>query len=1458
MLRLCILFLTIANSCAVALDRADDTTQPKEQQGNSPTSKRQKNRKKRRRRNAVLWGIGAATVASGVYGAHRYYQKNKSDLPPQPATIPTPPLPEPSPQQIEETMPSFNAADYGNKTAHLQRLNALCKKQWKGITKRTGYQVAVPAFTGLSSTAVKQFLQTHLHFDFDAQWQAMASSATAVIEGSPLLAAKLATSWEMFTAAPQEEASWQSLFGDDGAELEKFFSRHADANERFMIRSSGKEDTATFANAGGNESIANVPATYRDILQALQRVVLSYISLKSLEQRRAAGDDITCLPFVPVLIQRMIGERNDDVTPPSCGVMYTEEQEGSTFHTTGKSSGIIMIQSAFGHNELVVNGLGPVDTFLVDSDNGVHSRIRTKPLRLTPKNAGVLAKTENSPNLKSSSSLDTPAIIALTMIARDLEQEYEIPQDVEFVVAKEDNTPTLYLVQTRPIPGKNSPTPSYLDLAAVSTLPAIHGQAYGYAGGFIRVAHARNDIIYAPNLLAALTAYLGYSKEQQESVKCIMVHEEVVSTSHEANTMRFEQKPVICMREKYSQAIEFVHTTNWNTHQLVIDPQQSCLIRLPAEAELPIIAGWQSYPLPSHLSVKQISIQPNAPGIQQVLAAHTEQFTTAPKLTEAADNPEFSMQKLRRLCHSIKTKIGREFYGAIADLWQTLNRIKLPLKNPDYETRLTSLLLAIGKTLNTLYKSSAISSTTPDYTAKRLLPAFVLETLMFQEKNDNECLFADSIRQLVGMNKREYKAAEGAEPVTEVQRLLMTGRSQALKAEVTKHWERFVRSNFSDESLHAAAQQEFLRNLSLLQALDMFQLWLNINFQDDQTIEKLNTDIAAASNFLEQLKIKTEGLTAFNINACADPKTFLAAWEFFNKEFVDWIIGDDFMGHFSALLSNKLAPAAPAESAASGAGQAPEISLGQEVTIEPRVELIAILQFMNKFVSTFDATIKAITSSHEFKGERCSRDDYPALAQSDETVQKQIEEEKDKIFAFYCTLLKHMEVLQKWYAVLEQHGLGLPDYGSRFRIGSIVRGPILTVEKALTEWLPTLINTACKNTIDNQLAAGDFEVNAAVIGSETDVTIGTMDGVFVKTKFTPHTFEAIFTYLHQSTLAVIQAITLKAQAAALLPDPCAFALKALLSTFNKEKNDFLYRKVSSFNPKLTTISIQRDITLVLNIPLQLHSARLKFIYSQQKNCLHIMFDCFGNNLKAPDFNIGRFDVCRYYSESDLNKGKPNNFAIATPTSFSASWKIKLPEGLSTIPQIAQTILGYIGIVNGDRPLNRGGIHRQVPFNKTYVCLLKAAITYAKEKKAAWDDLSNFFIASDKRKECDQETQYLISLNLILVLVNQWNALGILNKKLDAHLQETAILSSLLPENEISFSRLLQKFPQLFQENFGELSPECCLALSKKYKQIMALRPGTLVGTAEVEPIKDTMTAIMTAHGLATDIAANAP
>jgi phosphoenolpyruvate synthase/pyruvate phosphate dikinase len=346
---------------------------------------------------------------------------------------------------------------YGYKTANLTLLSDLCKN-----LKNDTYAFDVPQFFGISSKDIQTFVKNILKKDLAQEWDDLIN--TYSLKDNDWLT-KAITSKKFpdgfLAGAKAIEVSINKSFDDviknNKQDLKDLFQDIKEISipenlktEKLMVRSTGKEDTDKLANAGGNESVANVDPETNQILMAMKIVIASYFSEKSLTQRLGAGDQsIPEAPFTPVLIQRMIGEK-DETNLPRCGVMFTEETEGALSKIIkGKTSGITIIQCAFGHNEGVVNSIVSVDTYIVDSDEQQHAVIRPKQFRIAPIEALKLDRKDNDPAYINRPVLEPHAITAMKQLATELETFYKKPMDVEFVIFKEENKETIYIQDLR-------------------------------------------------------------------------------------------------------------------------------------------------------------------------------------------------------------------------------------------------------------------------------------------------------------------------------------------------------------------------------------------------------------------------------------------------------------------------------------------------------------------------------------------------------------------------------------------------------------------------------------------------------------------------------------------------------------------------------------------------------------------------------------------------------------------------------------------------------------------------------------------------------------------------------------------------------------------------------------------------------------------------------------------------
>lgn len=439
------------------------------------------------------------------------------------------------------------AKDYGYKSANLKVLEDTIGKEY------------VPVNLAISHSDVGTHIKQHFK-EFELYWEqfliAQGDEKAGLTPTGKIALEKIRNKiLETFQAHPLPSSI---LYG---------ITENIDKDISLMIRSTGMEDSAELANPGGNESIAAVKNEPHAISLAVGQVIASYFSEKSFEQRIKGKDDIRVSPFMPVLVQRMIGESSGFGVVS--GVMYT----GS--HGT-------RIQMAPGHGELIVNSKAPFDSFYVTPEGNVHNQIAIKPQRLVPKeervNGKVIRKLEMVDNEKSLAyhpSVPVPVAKKIAEIGKQIEHIYGQPMDVEFVYTPSDDK--IYVVQARPIPkgALKDVIPSTIKPERLKEVKqkgtVITGQVISPAGEAAHVITSPDEILICQDIEMALDIYL---KQKDSKIKAIIVRNMAPSTSHEAAEFNSVGIPVI----QVDVPSAITSMLQANNPCVIIDPQHKLIL----------------------------------------------------------------------------------------------------------------------------------------------------------------------------------------------------------------------------------------------------------------------------------------------------------------------------------------------------------------------------------------------------------------------------------------------------------------------------------------------------------------------------------------------------------------------------------------------------------------------------------------------------------------------------------------------------------------------------------------------------------------------------------------------------------------------------------------------------------------------------------------------------------------
>lgn len=435
------------------------------------------------------------------------------------------------------------ASKYGNKMANLQRLADF----FSGDDT-----VIVPKFRGISHQEVLEFIQQNSS-KFDGLWKSFVehiSDGKDIESASDILENIQVEIENLFTCS--------TTFPNDTI-IEEF----SKLGQNLMVRSTSKEDTLKILNPGGNESVPNVSPNREEIAVAIGQVISSYFSKKSLGQRAASGDDIKQAPFMPVLLQVMVGEKKGGIFPTS-GVMYTVEGGLGT-------EGVVEVSAGFGHAHGIVTGTTPTDLFYVQGDF-IHGIVREKNERWVPEKDGGLGIEENPNRYKKSPCLTKTELLRLADIGKRLQESYGYPLDIEWTF--DPKTAIFYLLQARPIPPTLPINPSFILPEKIPTLENITQITVVEAGGGKVRELTKENTLMCQTAKEAVDEYL---KNPKFAPMAILIAQPSASNSHEAGFFRERGIPVIHLPGRQFNQMR----NSLKTRIVLLDIQESFSAILP-------------------------------------------------------------------------------------------------------------------------------------------------------------------------------------------------------------------------------------------------------------------------------------------------------------------------------------------------------------------------------------------------------------------------------------------------------------------------------------------------------------------------------------------------------------------------------------------------------------------------------------------------------------------------------------------------------------------------------------------------------------------------------------------------------------------------------------------------------------------------------------------------------------
>ncbi len=804
-------------------------------------------------------------------------------------------------------------AGYGYKTSNLMVLRDIAREIEPSLRF---CKVDVPAFLPLSDDDIHEHLRATFP-TLDHEWS--------------LFIRELRSSGGHLTEAGRQrleriQSNVRSAFTDHVYTSEYLKAWLLETREPFLIvRSTGREDSDQISNAGGNLSVPCVLPQAAALSKAIGEVVASYFGERSIGQRLAANDAtlLTEPPFLPVLIQDMIGERPGIARS---GVLFTSQQ--------GRAEGVTLIQAGLGHNEGIVSCRVAVDSYYVDAGLNVDQVIREKPLRM--KQQGTeLVSTSTPLEMRMLPALTPEMVRDLQYIASEVEHIYgDKPMDIEFTI--DPSTKTIYLLQARPLVApEGNARPTYADLAGGAPANIVHGVTLVDGTPRVRVLSSVEEILFSSDLPKALQTFL--KSDRQDSIKAVVIRKTAPSTSHEAVVLRAKGIAVLVIED----AAEYSRLQQWGSDPVLVDPQQACIVKGKSNQIRP---GFIRYPI-----ALELSLPPLVKHTDASLQALHNRF----KLFAGAKNSDAEKMTTRELFHAMASKPTTGAEAALRTLIRRLHAclhanmkdaqgFRADINQELFRAFSTALDKAEGQVLPALQAY-------PPLSANRLYALHFLEALVFQAGSGG-IVDGHSFQSVLGVDHAERTAIEADSagfkgPHAAILLQLARVGDLALNEDSRKKWSQFIH----DIEKQCPKQLPKLAGLVVvLQKLGLTLPWLNVVFPESANDH--TSPILRLRTLIDQLK-KERPLLKWMHHSRKTLKTIEdSVDEWSNPSYVTEHLGD-----IRKLLRDHL-------------GFEGENSTFKNLYMKVgKLGQLALLQLLGETVDVYDRIIKSITGSTEFK-----------------------------------------------------------------------------------------------------------------------------------------------------------------------------------------------------------------------------------------------------------------------------------------------------------------------------------------------------------------------------------------------------------------------------------------------------------------------------------------------------------
>lgn len=963
------------------------------------------------------------------------------------------------------------------------------------------------------------------------------------------------------------------------------FAVDLEFDKDLMVRSTGKEDSTTIANAGGNESFpsSNNPV---EISAKIGRVIASYFGEKSFNQRLLSGDDILRNPFMPILLQEMISEKNEAMV--YSGVIYTGE------------NGTVRIQAAPGHGELIVNSKGNFDDYYISKQGMIYSEIsRSKLFRIKSefeKGRLLLKELYNDSQLQQSSSLQSEALVLIRKVALFIESAYSMKMDIEFVY--DQASQTLNIVQARALPEHySSIKPIALSNEYLSKIENDGGQILKGSSitPDLKSAVSINDpkdLIVVENIGDALIEFLKEGK-----VKAVVVKRNAPTTSHEAGEFKSKNIPVI--RVDDIQKVKTFITELASGKNIIIDPQRSSIFQIPAKysgkdlKEAGILEeGLFCSSLSSNITIQKYDFQP------------TGQRMTLEKTVDNLGDLVFQarmgdQEASDKLFNFLFDKIHENPVEPVHIAKDFLSKIELLSSyngNPD---RHNDAIISIIKTVTKLTKKGII--TKDIFVEINLIAAELLLAIEnFKDKNDlsnyldifkkfegiiisqgDKDIDSESIfRELAYAKHREEmfnKFPEVSNFSEEIKEIFISSTILKKYFFTSEKSDEFIRFCLEECQNEQSAKQLSTLIFNVVKA-DIATEWCNIIFNSNDSLAKLFADIDQSKQHMYTLEINKIIYEMKNqIESWQDPKQFDKLLAAFSDQLL--------------LIREKL-----------------KFDKGSSFLSQ-----LVVSKQMSELIEVVDLSLKSLKASHKYSNTILLANNFCLMLQQAFDLMKDWSQDfpntQESSIESYCERFNPKESKKEWVERELRSFKFLGEYRMQLISSSLQEYKIaipedidnLMEQDKLIDHIRPLLE---ENILSGKLSPSlDFNVGWARIDKFAS-------GAKSASNLKAETLEDIFTLIHQN---LIIALGVKSK---LLNSKILEECPKVVRDFNKQIMD-LYQKTQQYEvlePHIVLSEVSYpEIIIQYNVPLRHHSCSIKVSYDIKTKDISISAEFCGEN-----------------------------------------------------------------------------------------------------------------------------------------------------------------------------------------------------------------------------------------------------